>query len=149
MTRDVITFDQDLSVGEVADRLANLHITGAPVTDAEGHVVGIISEVDVFGRRGKKVRDIMSPHVISINEDTGIEQAASLLIDQRIRRVPVMAGGRMVGLISRSDILGFFAHTHWICEACANSYRGLEAPAACDRCQGTAFRFERTSVPGT
>ena len=42
------------------------------MTDPEGHVVGIVSEVDVFTKKGKKVSDIMSRHVISIGEDTGI-----------------------------------------------------------------------------
>src|ERR1700694_5219970 len=104
MNTKVITFDQALHGGEGADRLARSHITGAPVTDPDGHVVGIVSEVDVFTKKGKKVADIMSRHVISIGEDTGIEEAARLLADQRIRRLPVMAHGRMVGLISRSEI---------------------------------------------
>lgn len=150
MTTKVITFDQDLEVGEIADRLARAHITGAPVTDPEGHVVGIVSEVDVFTKKGKKASDIMSRHVISISEDTGIEDAARLLADQRIRRLPVMAQGRMVGLLSRSDILEFFAHSHWTCQACGHGYRGLEAPSACDFCSGTEFRLERgTLAPGT
>lgn len=150
MTTKVITFDQDLEVGEVAERLARANITGAPVTDPEGHVVGIVSEVDVFTKKGKKASDIMSRHVISIGEDTGIEEAARLLADQRIRRLPVMAQGRMVGLLSRSDILEFFAHSLWTCQACGQGYRGLEAPGACDFCSGTEFRLERgTLAPGT
>ena len=150
MNTKVITFDQDLEVGEVAERLSRSHITGAPVTDADGHVVGIVSEVDVFTKRGKKVSDIMSRHVISIGEDTGIEEAARLLADQRIRRLPVMAQGRMVGLISRSDILDFFADSHWACQACAQGYRGLQAPESCDFCSGTEFRLERGNLaPGT
>src|SRR3981081_2834602 len=87
MNTKVITFDQDPEGGVVADRLARSHITGAPVTDRDGHVVGIVSEVDVFTKKGKKVADIMSRHVISIGEDTGIEEAARLLADQRIRRL--------------------------------------------------------------
>jgi predicted transcriptional regulator len=150
MSTKVTTFDQDLEVGEVAVRLARAHISGAPVTDRDGHVVGIVSEVDVFTKKGKKVSDIMSRHVISIGEDTGIEEAARLLADQRIRRLPVMAHGRMVGLISRSDILEFFAHSHWTCQACGQGYRGLEAPATCDFCSGAEFRLERGNLaPGT
>ena len=150
MTTKVITFDQDLEVAEVADRLARSHIIGAPVTDPDGHVVGIVSEVDVFTKKGKKVSDIMSRHVISVGEDTGIEEAARLLADQRIRRLPVMAQGRMVGLLSRSDVLEFFAQSHWACESCGQVYRGLEPPAACDMCSGTEFRLERGSAaPGT
>ena len=150
MTKKVITFDQDLEVGEAADRLSRSRITGAPVTDAEGHVVGIVSEVDVFGKKGKKVADIMSREVISIGEDMSIEEAARLLVDRRIRRLPVMAQGRMVGLLSRSDVLDFFASNHWTCQSCGQGYRGLQAPMACDYCSGTEFRLERGSlVPGT
>lgn len=150
MTTEVITFDQALEVGEVADRLARSHITGAPVTDEQGHVVGIVSEVDVFTKKGRTVADIMSRHVISIGEDTGIEEAARLLADQRIRRLPVMAQGRMVGLLSRSDILEFFAQSHWTCQACGQGYRGLESPPGCDFCSGKEFRLERgTLAPGT
>jgi predicted transcriptional regulator len=150
MTKKVISFDQDLEVGEAADRLSRSRITGAPVTDAEGYVVGIVSEVDFFSKRGKKVADIMSRHVISIGEDTSIEEAARLLVDRRIRRLPVMAQGRMVGLLSRSDVLDFFASSHWTCQACGQGYRGLEAPSACDYCSGTDFRLERGNLaPGT
>ncbi len=149
MTTKVITIDQDLGVGEVADLLTRSHITGAPVVDGDGHVVGIVSEIDVVSKRGAKVSDIMSRHVISIGEDSSIEQAARLLADQRIRRLPVMAQGRMVGLLSRSDILEFFAHSHWTCGACGQSYRGLEAPPVCDHCQGREFALERGSAPGT
>lgn len=149
MTRKVITIDEDLGVGEVADLLSRSHITGAPVTDRDGHVVGIVSEIDVVSKRGQKVSDIMSRHVISIGEDTSVEEAARLLADQRIRRLPVMAHGRMVGLLSRSDVLDFFAHSHWICGSCGQSYRGLEAPQACDFCQGTEFVLDRGSAPGT
>src|ERR1700686_727748 len=115
MNTKVITFDQDLDVGEVADRLAKSHITGAPVTDPDGHVVAIVSEVDVFTKKGTKVADLMSRPVISIGEDPGIEEAARLLADQRIRRLPVMAQGRMAGLISRSPLLEFFARRLWTC----------------------------------
>jgi predicted transcriptional regulator len=148
MNTKVITFDQDLDVGEVAERLARSHITGAPVTDPDGHVVGIVSEVDVFTKKGKKVADIMSRHVISIGEDTGIEEAARLLADQRIRRLPVMAQGRMVGLISRSDILEFFAVSHWSCNNCGHWERGLESPKVCAMCQGTVFHLEHGVAPG-
>ena len=150
MTTKVITFDQDLTVDEVAERLSRSHITGAPVTDPDGHVVGIVSEIDVFTKKGKKVSDIMSRHVISISAESGIEEAARLLADQRIRRLPVMAQGRMVGLLSRSDVLEFFAQSHWTCQACGHSYRGLEAPESCDFCSGTDFRLERGALaPGT
>ena len=66
MTRNVITFREDTPVEEVAQTLATKRITGAPVLGGDGHVVGIVSEVDVFSKKGKLARDIMSTHVISV-----------------------------------------------------------------------------------
>ncbi|HXM57425.1 MAG TPA: CBS domain-containing protein [Candidatus Dormibacteraeota bacterium] len=143
MTTEVVSFREDTPVMEIADRLSSAHITGAPVVTEEGFVVGIVSEVDVFSKRGTVARDIMSPHVISITEDTGIEEAASLLAGERIRRLPVLRQGRLVGLVSRSDVLDFFATRMWTCTACGQSEHGLEQPASCASCSGTSFTLER------
>jgi CBS domain-containing protein len=143
MTTEVITFGEETPVDEVATRLSTSRITGAPVVSDEGFVVGIVSEVDVFAKRGRVARDIMSPHVISITEDTGIDEAARLLAGERIRRLPVLKNGRMVGLISRSDVLDFFATRVWTCSACGHGEHGLEAPDRCVVCSGTDFTLER------
>lgn len=143
MATEVISFHEDTPVDEVADRLAEGHITGAPVVTADGFVVGIVSEVDVFSKRGKAAKDIMSPHVISITEDTGIDEAAALLANERIRRLPVLRAGKLVGLISRSDVLGFFATRVWTCTACGHGEHGLAAPDQCAACSGTDFTLER------
>src|SRR5207302_1452532 len=89
---EVVTVSED----EIASTLTSKRITGAPVVANEGHVVGIVSETDVFSKKGKTARDIMSPRVISVTEETGIDEAARLLIGERIRRVPVIRGGKMV-----------------------------------------------------
>lgn len=143
MTTGVITFREDTPVDEIAERLSEKRITGAPVVTEDGFVVGIVSEVDVFGKRGSVARDIMSPHVISITEDTGIDEAARLLAGERIRRLPVLKNGRIVGLISRSDVLEFFATRVWTCNACGHSEHGLEQPERCAACSGTTFTLER------
>src|SRR5438445_12273473 len=96
MTRNVISFREDTPVDEIASTLIAKRITGAPVVANEGHVVGIVSETDVFSEKRKVARDIMSPRVISVTEDTGIAEAAPLLIGERIRRVPVLTRGHMV-----------------------------------------------------
>src|SRR5205085_6224738 len=145
MTRNVITFREDTPVEEIAQTLSSRRITGAPVVAGDGLVVGIVSEVDVFSKKGAVAKDIMSPHVISVTEDTGIDEAARLLAGERIRRLPVMARGKMVGLISRSDVLDFFATSHWTCPTCGHTEHGLQAPAVCRQCQGTEFRLERAS----
>ena len=81
--------------------------------------------------------------MISITEDTGIDEAACLLAGERIRRLPVLKNGRLVGLISRSDVLEFFATRVWTCAACGSSEHGLEQPERCHACAGTEFRLER------
>src|SRR2546427_5068471 len=143
MTTDVISFQEDTPVDAIAEALSARHITGAPVVTPEGFVVGIVSEVDVFTKKGQTARDLMSPHVISITEDTGIDEAARLFAGERIRRLPVLKNGRLVGLISRSDVLEFFATRVWTCTACGGSEHGLEPPECCSACSGTSFRLER------
>jgi CBS domain-containing protein len=143
MTTKVISFREDTPLKEIAERLSESRITGAPVVTDDGFVVGIVSEVDVFSRRGGVARDLMSPHVISITEDTGIDEAARLFAGERIRRLPVLKNGRLVGLISRSDVLDFFATRVWTCTACGGSEHGLQAPECCAACSGTSFRLER------
>lgn len=143
MTTRVISFGEDTPVDEIAERLSSGHITGAPVVTDDGFVVGIVSEVDVFGKRGAVARDIMSPHVISITEDTGIDEAARLLVGERIRRLPVLKNGRLVGLISRSDVLEFFATRVWTCNDCGHAEHGLEQPDRCPTCSGHTFTLER------
>jgi CBS domain-containing protein len=143
MTRNVITFREDTPVEEIAQTLSSRHITGAPVVAGDGLVVGIVSEVDVFSKKGAVAKDIMSPHVISVTEDTGIDEAARLLAGERIRRVPVIKRGKMVGLLSRSDVLDFFAKTRWTCAVCGRWERGLERPERCFSCSSTNIHLER------
>ena len=147
MTRNVITFNEDTPVEEIAQTLSSRRITGAPVVAGDGLVVGIVSEVDVFSKKGAVAKDIMSPHVISVTEDTGIDEAARLLAGERIRRVPVIKGGKMVGLLSRSDVLDFFAKTRWTCNVCGRWERGLERPERCFSCSSTDIHLERAD-PG-
>src|SRR5260370_37005636 len=90
MTRNVISFKEDTSVEEIAQTLTSKHITGAPVVAGDGLVVGIVSEVDVFTKKGKLARDIMSPNVITVTEDTGIDEAARLMAGRAVRRWPVL-----------------------------------------------------------
>lgn len=148
MNRNVISFPADAPVEEIAKTLTDHKITGAPVVNEDGDVVGIVSEIDVVTKKGDTAADIMSPHVISVSEDTGIVEAAQLLAGERIRRLPVLAGGKMVGLISRSDVLEFFTRSHWSCRACGHWERGLQAPESCRHCGSTDFQLER-ALPGT
>ena len=60
----------------------------------------------------------------------------------------MLSKGKMVGLLSRSDVLDFFTHSHWTCRRCGHGQRGLQAPESCRHCSGTDFVLERTQ-PGT
>lgn len=147
MTTNVVSFHEDTPVEEIALTLTSKRITGGPVIAPDGQVVGIVSETDVFSKKGKVARDIMSQHVITVSPDTGIDEAAKLLVGERIRRVPVVKRGKMVGLLSRSDVLDFFATTRWTCNVCGRWERGLEQPEKCYSCSSTDIRLERAD-PG-
>src|ERR1035437_3269036 len=147
MTTNVVSFREDTPVDEIALTLTSKRITGGPVIAADGHVVGIVSETDVFSKKGKVARDIMSQHVITVSEDTGIDEAARLLVGERIRRVPVVKRGKMVGLLSRSDVLDFFATTRWTCTVCGRWERGLEQGGVCHSWLSKDIRLERAD-PG-
>ena len=75
------------------------------MVDEEGYVLGVVSELDIVSRHGATAADIMSQQVISVTEGTDIDELAHLFVNERIRRVPVLAGGRLVGIVSRSDLL--------------------------------------------
>jgi CBS domain-containing protein len=137
MTTDVITVDPDTTVQDVAKLLAERGISGAPVVDRSGRLVGIVSEGDLLHRaeigtarrhrerrrswwldhfaseaardyvksHGRTVRDIMTPDVASVAEDTDLAEVAALLEARRIKRVPVLRDGKIVGIISRANLV--------------------------------------------
>src|SRR5256714_14757035 len=111
MTRNVITFKEDTPVEEIAQTLTSKRITGAPVVAGDGIVVGNVSQGDGFTKKGSVARDIMSPHVISVTEDTGIDEAARPLAGERIRRGAGIKRGKMGGPLSRPDVRDLFAKT--------------------------------------
>ena len=134
MTTNVITVPGTMPVNDVARLLDEKRITGLPVVDERGHVIGVLSEFDIISRQGGTAADIMSPQVISVTEETDAEEVAQLLTNRRIRRVPVLAGGRLVGIVSRSDLVRLFMLTRWVCEVCGYFERGFERPARCASC---------------
>jgi CBS domain-containing protein len=147
MTTNIISVKANESVEKVAELLARNRISGMPVVDEAGHVVGMVSEIDVITKKGKTAADIMSKHVISVSPDTGVEEAALILAGKRIRRMPVIEKGKMIGIVSRADVLNLFASIHWTCERCGHYERGLVPPKECAYCQGTEFTLQRGS-PG-
>jgi CBS domain-containing protein len=109
MTRDIITVAPDLTVRKLAMTLVKNQISGAPVAAKNGKIVGIVSEADIVAKKGKDVKAIMSKKVISVVEDTPVEEIAQLMTKHKIKRLPVMNGGKVVGIVSRADIVNAIA----------------------------------------
>ena len=105
MSKDVIVLTPDMDVQEAADLLVRYRIHGAPVVDAAGMLVGMVSLVDLVGKPGGTVRDIMTPDPVVAMEDTPVEELAQLMLDEMVRRVPIVRGGQVVGIVSASDLL--------------------------------------------
>jgi CBS domain-containing protein len=137
MTTDVITVDPEMTVQAFATLLAERGISGTPVVDADGRLVGIISEGDLLHRaeigtarrhrvrrrswwldhfasdlardyvksHARTVKEIMTRDVVTVTEDTELAEVASLLEAKRVKRVPVMREGKVVGIISRANIV--------------------------------------------
>jgi CBS domain-containing protein len=137
MTTDVITVDPDTTVQALATLLAERGISGAPVIDSSGRLVGIVSEGDLLHRaeigtarrhrerrrswwldhfasdlareyiksHGRTVKDIMTRYVVTVTGDTDLGEVAALLEAKRIKRVPVTRDGKVIGIISRANLV--------------------------------------------
>lgn len=109
MTKDVITVNPTMTVKNLAMTLIKNQISGAPVAGKNGKIIGIVSEADIVGKKGKDVKAIMSKKVISVNEETPVEEIAQLMTIHKIKRLPVMRGDQVVGVVSRADIVSAIA----------------------------------------
>ena len=117
MTRKVATIRPEASAQEAAQLLDEKRISGAPVVDAESKIIGIITEADIISkvnRDGLCVADIMSHNVIAIGEETPVSEIAALLTERKIKRVPVVCDGKLVGIVSRADIVHAVAQGYLI-----------------------------------
>jgi CBS domain-containing protein len=141
MTRDVLTVRPTDPVEAAVNLIVDHRITGVPVVDDEGRCVGIVSESDVLSRRGRTVGEIMTTEVIAVEEDTSLAEAAETLLTRRIRRLPVTRNGRLVGILTRMDLLRRYAQTRWTCRWCGHTERGLRPPNACPECGGEDWQF--------
>ena len=140
MTSEVITVGQNTSVQTVAKLLAERGISAVPVVDRENRVIGMVSEGDLLQRaetgterrrswwldmmastnkiagdyvksHSGKVRDIMTRDLISVTETTPVADIAVLLETNRIKRVPVVRDGKLVGIVSRANLVRALAMT--------------------------------------
>jgi len=111
MTTDLLTIQPECSIREAIELLLDRHISGLPVVDHAGRLVGILTEFALLAVaydshvKEETVASHMTTCVLTIEADAPIREAADLCLVHRVRRVPVMEEGRLVGLISRRDVL--------------------------------------------
>ena len=151
MTRPVITVTPETTIVEAATTMLHRHISGLPVVDAAGKLVGIVSEGDFIRRgelgtqrkrgrflafllgpgraatdfvheHGRKVAEVMTPEPFTITEDTSARRHRRLDGKKNVKRLPVMRGDRIVGIVSRANLL----------QAVASLAREISDPTADD-----------------
>ena len=134
MTPDVISADPDATVLQAARYMLQHHISGLPVIDKTGALVGILSEGDFLRRReththrrpsrwleflmgpgklaaeyththGSKVSEVMTTKMHTISEDTPLEKIVEMMERYRIKRVPVLRGKKVVGIVTRANLM--------------------------------------------
>jgi len=134
MVHNVVTVRPDTDVAEATKLLAEHDVSALPVLDQDGNLIGILSEADLIHRaeigtekhrpwwleavtgattlaeefaksHGKKVREVMTTDVISVTEDTPLSEIAALFERKRIKRVPVVKDGKLVGIVSRANLI--------------------------------------------
>jgi CBS domain-containing protein len=119
MQKDVRGVRPDASVAEVIASLADAHVSGVPVVDGHGHMLGVISSTDVLIQEAEAedsqarstllestlAQDIMTPRPLTIDPDADVRDAAREMLYAEVHRLFVVADGRLVGVISTSDIV--------------------------------------------
>lgn len=168
MTTNVITVRPDATVDDAVRLMLDHHISAVPVVDAEGGIAGLVSEGDLIRRvratdgprrswwlevlggmndsardfvklRSHRIEDVMTRDVLTAEEDTPVADIARLLEKRRIKRVPVLRGGRVVGIVSRANLLHALS---------AVPNEALQAPSADDRDLRKRIDEALKEVPG-
>ena len=149
MTTQVVTITEDQSTKQAARLLSQHRISGLPVVNSDQVVVGVVTEYDVISKKGQTVGEIMSRGVISVTPDTDLDEVSHLLVHERIKRVPVLDHGKLVGIVSRADLVREVA-MRWVCHVCGEVVHSEEQPVRCPRCgaKRVAALFEQQS-PGS
>lgn len=114
MNRNVNSVRPDDDILTVVGVLVNHDVSGVPVIDNIGNLLGMITEKDCmaiavnagyYGECGGRVSDIMSPNVVTVDTDTPLMEIAEVFSNATFRRLPVLESGRVVGVVSRRDVL--------------------------------------------
>jgi CBS domain-containing protein len=134
MTLNVISIEQGASIGDAIRLMLDHHISGLPVVDGSGKLVGILTEGDLLRRaetrterqrprwiellrgpgrlaedyvhtHGRKVGEVMTEAVVSVSEDASLAEVVRLMERHNIKRLPVLRGNALVGIVSRADLM--------------------------------------------
>ena len=134
MTRPVFTVLPEATIVEAANLMLRRHISGLPIVDAAGKLVGIVSEGDFLRRgeigtqrkrgrflnfilgpgqaatdfvheHGRRIAEIMTPDPVTVSEDTPLEAIVALMENNKLKRLPVMRGEKLVGIVARANLL--------------------------------------------
>ena len=142
MTTDVVSAKRGTPVNELAKLMGARDISGVPVLDDAGAVVGVVTELDMIVRNtrldmprfiqildlgriplerrsdyehrmrhmlGARAEDLMSEDVVTIGPDDSVEDLAELMVKRRVNPVPVVENGKLIGIVSRADIIDMMA----------------------------------------
>jgi CBS domain-containing protein len=138
MTRDVVSLRETASYKDIIIVMRMGRVSACPVLDPAGHLLGVVSEADLLpreagpepftgsagsmlatGRAGERAKasgltagELMSRSVMTIGPDASVAEAARVMYDRRVKRLPVVDdNGRLVGIVSRVDVLSVFARS--------------------------------------
>ena len=138
MTHCLVTVTPEAPIRDAIARMIGHEVSGVPVIDADGKLVGIVTEGDFLRRaemhteaprrrwlelllgpgsdaaeyarsHGHSVRDVMSPNVVTVGKETPLSEVVRLMEEQAIKRIPVIDGDRLVGIVSRADLMSALA----------------------------------------
>ncbi len=113
MCRDVVTIKQDASIKDIIKLLVEHKVTGLPIVDEEMCILGVVTEKDVLKMlhashgRSTSVSHLMTTDIVSFDENDDLMNVYECLVENNFRRVPILSQGKLVGIVSRRDIIRF------------------------------------------